>query len=40
MYGEFGTELDDLDTNRDEAWSISTHVLLAVHMLFVNILLT
>ncbi|CAF4840745.1 unnamed protein product [Rotaria socialis] len=40
MYGEFGTELDDLDNNRDEAWSISTHVLLAVHMLFVNILLT
>ncbi|CAF4870469.1 unnamed protein product [Rotaria sp. Silwood1] len=41
MYGEFGNELSYLDeTDNSAAWSISTHVLLAVHMLFVNILLT
>ncbi|CAF1409001.1 unnamed protein product, partial [Rotaria sp. Silwood1] len=40
MYGEFGTELSNLDTYPNAAWSISTHVLLAGHMLFVNILLT
>ncbi|CAF3948648.1 unnamed protein product, partial [Rotaria sp. Silwood2] len=40
MYGEFGDELSTLDENNSAAWSISTHVLLAVHMLFVNILLT
>lgn len=35
---------DDRDSifiaNRDAGWSISTHVLLAAHMIFVNILLT
>ncbi|UJR22717.1 hypothetical protein I4U23_025751 [Adineta vaga] len=40
MYGEFGNELSNLDANPDAGWSISTHVLLAIHMLFVNILLT
>ncbi|CAF0834212.1 unnamed protein product [Adineta ricciae] len=40
MYGQFGNELSDLDANRNAGWSISTHVLLAAHMLFVNILLT
>ncbi|CAF4387224.1 unnamed protein product, partial [Adineta steineri] len=40
MYGEFGKELDNLDVDVDAAWSIATHVLLAIHMLFVNILLT
>ncbi|CAF3973574.1 unnamed protein product, partial [Rotaria sordida] len=40
MYGEFGNELSTLDEYPDAGWSISTHVLLAAHMLFVNILLT
>ncbi|CAF1449983.1 unnamed protein product [Adineta steineri] len=40
IYGEFGKELDDLDIEPDAAWSVATHVLLAIHMLFVNILLT
>ncbi|CAF4848024.1 unnamed protein product, partial [Rotaria sp. Silwood1] len=30
----------DIENDNIAAWSISTHVLLAVHMLFVNILLT
>jgi hypothetical protein len=29
-----------LKGDQDAGWSISTHVLLAIHMLFVNILLT
>ena len=58
MYGEFQTQLEDLDgmhmniisnckhispflkEHQDAGWSISTHILLAIHMLFVNILLT
>ncbi|CAF1361372.1 unnamed protein product [Rotaria sordida] len=39
MYGQFGNELSDLDTYPDAGWSIATHILLAAHMLFVNILL-
>ncbi|CAF1416982.1 unnamed protein product [Adineta steineri] len=40
MYGQMGNELADLDTYPDAAWSIATQVLLAIQMLFVNILLT
>ncbi|CAF3967063.1 unnamed protein product, partial [Adineta steineri] len=40
MYGQMGNELTDLDTYPDTAWSIATQALLAIHMLFVNILLT
>ncbi|CAF1177771.1 unnamed protein product [Rotaria sp. Silwood1] len=39
MYGQFGNELSNLDAYPDAGWSISTHVLLAAHMLLVNILL-
>ncbi|UJR26318.1 hypothetical protein I4U23_007656 [Adineta vaga] len=40
LYGEFGNELSSLDDHSDAGWSIATHVLLAIHMIFVNILLT
>ncbi|CAF4055197.1 unnamed protein product, partial [Adineta steineri] len=40
MYGQMGNELTDLQTYPDAAWSIATQVLLAIQMLFVNILLT
>ncbi|CAF1688055.1 unnamed protein product, partial [Adineta ricciae] len=40
LYGEFDNELMSLDGHADAGWSISTHVLLAVHLIFVNILLT
>ncbi|CAF1229932.1 unnamed protein product [Rotaria sordida] len=39
LYGDFGDELTNLDSNPDAGWSIATHVLLAIHMIFVNILL-
>ncbi|CAF2356522.1 unnamed protein product [Rotaria sp. Silwood2] len=39
LYGDFSDELANLDSNPDAGWSIADHVLLAVHMLFVNILL-
>ncbi|UJR35044.1 hypothetical protein I4U23_027820 [Adineta vaga] len=39
MYGETGGEMDALDRNPNMPTSIATHVLLAFHMLFVNILL-
>ncbi|CAF4293763.1 unnamed protein product [Adineta steineri] len=39
MYGNMGNETTYLDGYPDEGWSIATHVLLAFHMLFVNILL-
>ncbi|CAF4117301.1 unnamed protein product [Rotaria sp. Silwood2] len=39
LYGNVGNELNELDANSDSSTSISTHVLLAFHMLFVNILL-
>ncbi|CAF1110172.1 unnamed protein product [Rotaria sordida] len=39
LYGNVGDELSELDANPDSSMSISTHVLLAFHMLFVNILL-
>ncbi|CAF3724742.1 unnamed protein product [Rotaria sordida] len=39
LYGQFGTQLDNLDNSRNAGWSITTHILLAAHMLFVNILL-
>ncbi|CAF4647243.1 unnamed protein product [Rotaria sp. Silwood1] len=40
LHGEVGDERTSLDSNPDAAWSISNHILLAIHMLFVNILLT
>ncbi|CAF3332873.1 unnamed protein product [Rotaria sp. Silwood1] len=40
LHGEVGNERTSLDSNPDAAWSISNHILLAIHMLFVNILLT
>ncbi|CAF1094081.1 unnamed protein product [Adineta steineri] len=40
MYGQMGNELTDLNTYPDAAWSIATQILLAIQMLFVNILLT
>ncbi|CAF4758130.1 unnamed protein product, partial [Rotaria sp. Silwood1] len=39
LYGEFHTQLDDLDNNSNAGWSITNHILLAIHMLFLNILL-
>ncbi|CAF4795683.1 unnamed protein product [Rotaria sp. Silwood2] len=40
LYGNVGDERMNLDNNPDAGWSISNHVLLAIHMLFVNVLLT
>ncbi|CAF4602126.1 unnamed protein product [Rotaria sp. Silwood1] len=40
LYGDFGDELTNLDSNPEAGWSIADHVLLAIHMIFVNILLT
>ncbi|CAF4917950.1 unnamed protein product [Rotaria sp. Silwood1] len=40
LYEEFHTQLDDLDNNSNAGWSIANHLLLAIHMIFVNILLT
>ncbi|CAF4924916.1 unnamed protein product, partial [Rotaria sp. Silwood1] len=39
LYSQFGNELQNLDNNSDAGWSIATHVLLAFHMIFVNLLL-
>ncbi|CAF3178228.1 unnamed protein product [Rotaria socialis] len=39
MYGDFGDELTNLDNNSDAAWATADQVLLAIHMIFVNILL-
>ncbi|CAF3768827.1 unnamed protein product [Rotaria sordida] len=39
LYGQFGNELRNLDDNPNAGWSIATHVLLAFHMIFVNVLL-
>ncbi|CAF1532094.1 unnamed protein product [Adineta ricciae] len=39
MYGNVGDELTALDENQSAGTAIATHVLLAFHMLFVNILL-
>ncbi|CAF3783975.1 unnamed protein product [Rotaria socialis] len=40
LHSQFGNERTNLDSNPDAGWSIANHVLLAIHMIFVNILLT
>ncbi|CAF1174559.1 unnamed protein product [Rotaria sordida] len=39
LHGEFGNERLSLESNPNAGWSITTQILLAIHMLFVNILL-
>ncbi|CAF3768859.1 unnamed protein product [Rotaria sordida] len=39
LYSQFGNETQNLDSNVNAGWSITTQVLLAAHMLFVNMLL-
>ncbi|CAF2070799.1 unnamed protein product [Rotaria magnacalcarata] len=40
LHTQFGNERTNLDSQPDAGWSIANHVLLAIHMIFVNILLT
>ncbi|CAF1621327.1 unnamed protein product, partial [Didymodactylos carnosus] len=39
MYSDFNNETGYLDAYTGASWSIATHVLLAFHMLFINVLL-
>ncbi|CAF3143645.1 unnamed protein product [Rotaria sp. Silwood2] len=40
LYGDFDEELENLDRFPDARWSIASHILLAVHLILLNILLT